>query len=296
MALPEHGRPIVVGVDGTPESRLALDWAVDAAERSRAPLRVVTVSEWPTPSPLAAPPMAGDLPVEAVPRVFLQDVHEEAVAAARERLSPESVDGVSVVGSAIAVLLEESAGAGRLVVGSRARSAAAAVLLGSVSSAVAAHAQCPVTVVRVPEEHTAPQRVVVGVDESDHSTRALELAFEEAAQRGLALRVVHCWQPVSLIDPAVWARDRSTSERQERETWLQQKVAPYMEKAPHIAIESQVVDERPINELVEQSRDAFMVVVGSRGRGGFVGMLLGSVSQGLLHHAHCTVTVVGDRG
>lgn len=223
MASLEHDRPLVVGVDGTPESRLALDWAIDAAERRRAPLRVVTVSEWPTPSPLAAPPFAGDYPVEGVPRVFLQDAHEEALAVARERLSPEAVDGVSVVGSAIGVLLEESARASRLLVGSRARSTAAAALLGSVSSAVAAHAHCPVTVVRVPEEDGERERIVVGVDESDHSAQALELAFEEAALRGLGLRVVHCWQPVSLIDPAVWGRDRNVSERQEREAWLQQK-------------------------------------------------------------------------
>lgn len=282
-----HPRQVVVGVDTGPESQLALRWATREAAKRELPVRVVTAYEWPVASLHAPAPVYVEPPVEAR-RVF-----DEAVAFVRDRLGADRVTGSSVLSARPAeVLVQESAGAELLVVGSRSRSTMASVVLGSVSCAVAAHAKCPVVVVRGGRVSVVSERIVVGVDGSDESERALEFAFEEAASHGWRLDAVYAWQPIESLDPAVWTLEKAAAEREARRSELKERIAPYQAKFPEVDATPYVIEGRPTTVLSAQSRSANLVVVGSRGHGGIAGLLLGSVSQGLLHHAHCTVAVV----
>lgn len=285
-----HSRSIVVGVDAGPESQVALRWATDEAARRDLPVHVVTAFEWPV-TPLSVEAQAPPGSPEEARRVF-----DEAVAYVRDRLGADRVSRSSPVsGRPAEVLVRESVGAELLVVGSRSRSAVAAVILGSVSCAVAAHARCPVVVVRNGRRTEATGRVVVGVDGSEQSGLALEFGFEVAAVHGWALDAVCAWQPVESFDPAAWTLEKAEAARHARHQALRESVAPYEAKFPAVNAATYVIEGRPSTVLFGQSRRAELVVVGTRGHGGIAGLLLGSVSQGLLHHAHCTVAVVRDR-
>jgi nucleotide-binding universal stress UspA family protein len=169
-------------------------------------------------------------------------------------------------------------------------------VLGSVGAEVAAHAPCPVIVVRG-EAHERHE-VVVGVDASDRSHRAVEYAFGYAARHGGRVHAVHAVHPVrdravSLPMPPVSARPWMAPEHHltAREL-LADAVAPWALKYPAVEVEITVVDGSAAWALVQASKGAALVVVGSRGHGGFTGLLLGSVSQALLRHADCPVAVV----
>lgn len=286
----QQGRPIVVGVDTRPESRLALHWATREAAERDLPVRITTVYQQPL-TLSAYVPLTYDIPDET------QKAFDEAVAYVRDRLGRDRVIATSpVIASPAAVLVHESADAELLVVGSRSRSALASVALGSVSCAVAAHAKCPVVVVRGSRTERAPERVVVGVDGSEHSTLALDFAFERAARHGWTLDVIYAWEPVGAVDPAAWTLERASAEREAVRQELKERIAPYRAKFPDVTATTNVIEGRPATVLAAQSRSADLVVVGSRGHGGIAGLLLGSVSQGLLHHAHCTVAVVRHDG
>lgn len=290
-------RPIVVGVDGTPESEFALRWATEEAKLRGLPVRVVNVYEWPPMTPLSVPvsaPLAVGVPPIAEAPEPAKRVLEDAVAYVRDRVGAAQVTSMQVFGRrrAAEILMSESEQAGLLVVGSRSRSALASVVLGSVSSAVAAHAHCPVMVVRSGRTGPTNERIVVGVDGSEESDRALAFGFEEAALRECHLEVVHCWQPAQADELAVWTAARTEKERQARRHWLRSEVAPYEQKYPTVHVTTAVLDGRAAPLLTVRSQTARLVVVGSRGHGGLVGLVLGSVSQALLHHAHCSVIVV----
>jgi nucleotide-binding universal stress UspA family protein len=280
-------RPVVVGVDGTAESRLALRWAIDEARNRMLPLRIVVSHELPAPMRGIDPGM-DDL--EAGEDADLN----AAVTIARDQLDPDTVSGrVSAERPAPAILGQAGVeGAELVVVGSRSRSAVASVVLGSVSSAVAHHAHCPVIVARASKEHTAAgPRVIVGVDGSECSERAVAFAFEEASGRGLPLVAVHCWR-LEHPDEAQWDTDAFSRRRDEHMLWLAESLAGFRSKYPDVAVTTSVLEGRASVLLSESSRGAELVVVGSRGRGGLERMLLGSVAEALLHHAHCSVAVV----
>ena len=170
--------------------------------------------------------------------------------------------------------------------------------MGSVSVQVAAHAHCPVVVVHAlptPAPEAAP--VVVGVDGSDSSTDAIAYAYEQASSRGVGLTVVHAWwlgwpDYVEITSAsAVWAIDwRAVA--QEEEAVVAESLAGWQEKYPDVTVRRHSVRQLPVEALVDESRKACLVVVGTRGRGGFAGLLLGSVSQGVMHRAHCPVAIV----
>jgi nucleotide-binding universal stress UspA family protein len=168
------------------------------------------------------------------------------------------------------------------------------LLIGSVAVDLAAHASCPVVVVRGPEpDYTAPrpEPVVVGVDGSPTSEAAVAFAFEAAALQNVPLVAVHVWHDL-LVDPTMAPLlDWDVVESDEREV-LAERLAGWTAKYPDVPVRRLVACDRPGRALVDESGRAQLVVVGSRGRGGFRGMLLGSVSQALLHHAHCPVAVV----
>lgn len=286
MTNTQEVRPVVVGLDDSPEGRYALHWAIDEARTRGLPIRIVVAYVWPAPPPLSPDGRPLDPPPAAA-----QDLLDKAVAAAGDQLGTDRVSGVLSDGRPARILLDESADADLLVVGSRARSTVASIVLGSVSSAVAAHASCPVIVARQGSD-TAEQRILVGIDGSPHSEQALAFAFAEAELRGLPLDVVHCWQAVDMLDPAVWTDELVQRTVRERQEWLDEVVDRRRAEHSEVSVSTHVVEGRPAVQLSTRSRSATLLVVGSRGHGGVAGLLLGSVSQGALHHAHCAVGVV----
>jgi nucleotide-binding universal stress UspA family protein len=172
-----------------------------------------------------------------------------------------------------------------VVVGSRGRGGMAGMLLGSVSWQVAAHAHCPVVVVRGHWRSAggyAPGPVVVGTDGSPASDAVLGFGFEEAALRGAPLLAV-----CALADaPGCLGGDLNLQQDAE------QAITRHEKEHPEVAVQRQVAQGGARAALLAAAHDAQLLVVGSRGRGGIKGMLLGSVSQAVLHHAPCPVAVV----
>ncbi|GAB3433418.1 universal stress protein [Flindersiella endophytica] len=281
------GPPIVVGVDGTSESRNALRWAIDEASCRRSPLHVITAYD--DSRPMAYSPARHS---NELARTTAKEVLDEAVVYASERLAGPRVHGQLTCGNTATALIEASATAGLVVVGSRPKSKASPVVMGTVSSAVAALAHCPVMVVRGGVTRPLPPRVVAGVDDSPASANALAFAVEEAALHGLTLEVVHVWRPFQSIDLPVWTDADAGSAREAARLWLVDFVAPRRTSHPKVSISTEVIGGHPAAILVEQSRSAQLVVVGSHGRETLAEHLLGSVAQSVLHNSFCTVTIV----
>jgi nucleotide-binding universal stress UspA family protein len=283
-------RRSVVGVDGTPCSDLALDWAVADATRRGISLHVVHtyVADYPTMT-VASPPMVSDL------RAVGQTVLHTAMQRARDAEPGLSLTGSVRAGSAARHLVEESTGADLVVVGTQGRRGLARLLLGSTAAQVAAHAHCPVAVVRAAARTSSgPARVVVGIDVDGVSHDAVEQAFAQADARGADLTAVHAWSvPTSGVALVAPLDGPTTAELAVLAGQvLDDALAGWSDKHPQVAVTRVVTRSDAVDALVEQSADADLLVVGSRGRGGFTGLLLGSVSQHLLQTAHCPVLVV----
>lgn len=281
---------IVVGVDGSSASDLALDWAVEEATRRRLPLHIIHAFSYGYPMTN----MGMGYAIDSL-RQLADGVSKDAVARAR-RASPELVITWNdpAYGPAPA-LVGASEAADTVVVGARGMSAARGVLMGSVSVQVAAHARCPVVVVHdTPDPAAAGGPIVVGVDGSALSTNAIAYAYAQASSRGVGLTVVHAWW-LEYIEAAsaaaVWAADWQHF-AQEEEALVAESLAGWQEKYPDVAVRRHSVRGLPVEALVRQSENACLVVVGTRGRGGFAGLLLGSVSQAVMHRAHCPVAIV----
>ncbi|SCL34002.1 Nucleotide-binding universal stress protein, UspA family [Micromonospora nigra] len=287
------GAPVVVGVDG---SAVALD-AVRAAARTAAarhrPLRVVHAFIWPLMGvPLDPAPGA---PADGGLRNQAEKALEEAVAEAGKVAPEVPVTGAVVDGAPVSVLLDEARDAALMVLGNRGLGGFAGLLIGSVTVQVSARAQCPVLVVR--GESRADGPVVVGVDGSELSTEAIGFAFEEASRRGTALVAVHGWlypTPVGPGDilPLVYDLDAYGAEE---ERVLAESLAGWAERYPDVTVHQRLVRGSAARILVEESRSAQLVVVGAHGRGALGGLLLGSVSHAVLHHAHCPLAIVRPR-
>jgi nucleotide-binding universal stress UspA family protein len=272
---------ILVGVDDTAESHVALHWAVEAAEARGVAVRVVRaylneLSRWP------ALGVEGYVP-PPMPLDKYQDEVEAAVRYARDRLGYEGGSGWLANDDPAHAILTEAGDAEMVVVGTRSRNKMSAVLLGSVATSVAAKAPCPVVVVRG-ERRTGP--VVVGTDGSVDSAEALTFGFGEAARSGQPLRVVYCWHPQDQHADSIASTEGLLK------NWLAESLAPLRDKYPIVRAQASVIEGRASAQLVDLSADASLVVVGSRGRGGVAGLLLGSVSQSLLHHADSPVAIV----
>jgi len=276
---------ILVGVDETPESQLALHWAVEAAEARGSHVRVVRaylneLSRWPALGVEGHVP--GPMPLDIYQREL-----DAAVSYVRDRLGYDAGSGWLADADAANALLAEAGNAELIVVGSKSPSKVSAALLGSVATSVAAKAPCPVVVVRG-ERRTGP--VVVGTDGSADSDDAVAFAFEEAARTEQPLSIVYAWRTYEHDQkPPVEARELL-------QNWLAESLAPFRDKYPTVRAHATVVEGRASDQLIKLSETASLVVVGSRGRGGVTGLLLGSVSQSLLHHAASPVAVVRRAG
>jgi nucleotide-binding universal stress UspA family protein len=289
--------PVIAAVDGSDHSMRALEWALDAARRRSAPLRVVHVRQyahWAQPEVLAAgPPDPQDDPVLD-----------------RVRADLEGLDGlpdteyVGLEGAPGAVLAEQGASAQLLVLGSRGRGGFAGLLLGSNGIAAARDAECPVVVVPRPGRDVQGgtgagpgSRVVVGlkVDGPDEAT--LEFAFTEAARRGARLQAVAAYPwpaqpwmtPGELPPPIV---DQDVIEDQTR-VLAEGFLAPYRERHPDVPVEPVPAAGDAAGHLVAASPGADLVVVGRHRRHLLApARMLGSVTHAVLLHAASPVAVV----
>lgn len=279
-----HG--IVVGVDGSPASDNAVVWAARDAVLRGVQLTLIYAL------PGAASPVWLDV---ALPQDYWdyqnetgQKVLDAAQQVAREAAGEHALRIVakSVPGHAVATLIEYSRRADLVVVGSRGLSKWGRRLLGSVSSSLAHHAHGPVAV--IPEGERPPTApVVVGVDGSPASELATEIAFDEASRRGVELIVLHTWTDLNFEFPAIRWNDLS----EEAERALSEQLAGWCERYPDVAVRRVVMPDEPARQLLAQAEAAQLVVVGNRGRGGFAGMLLGSVSSAVVHSATAPVIV-----
>ena len=274
---------ILVGYDGSAESDHALSWAEETARQTQRPLHVLISSVVLT----QVFEFGHDWHVAKMARI-----ESDARDRIQESKAPEASVSVVEVPPTTA-LIDASSQASLLVVGARGHSALSGVVLGSVSRHVSQHAACPVVVVR-PAPHML-NRVVVGIDGSSGSTAALEFAAEHASRTAAALTVIFAWPTLSHGRAALMGapfENHFAEEMNSAERVLAEAVAGLGERYPDVKIDTEAIPVAPSRCLVDASEAASLLVVGSRGRGAFTGMLLGSTSQAVLHHAQCSVAVV----
>lgn len=294
---------IVVGVDGSPASRAALDWAARVAADRGVELLVLHALSMPVISaPLG---FTGRMPPTRELADWAEHLLRKAVDhVARTRPGLELRTKVSKLDPTHA-LLAASRSAEMVVVGSRGLGGTASVFLGSVSIRVSARATCPVAVVPGPDEAGGGEEprvrgerghVVVGLDGSAGGQAALRFALDEAARTGAELVAVHAWEipdPVDITAPTPTAhaevREYLVSHADEHVRALVDESRT--ERTEDVPVRIEIVHDQAAHALLTKGGDADLIVVGSRGRGGFTGLLLGSVSQTVLHHARVPVVV-----
>ncbi|MFF8287543.1 universal stress protein [Streptomyces albus] len=286
---------VVVGTDGSPPAQTAVGQAAREAKDHGVALRVVHAIDWVPPPGIAA---------------VLNETGERTLRATGERLLAEAVSAARLVAPDIEItrtlsmadprslLTELSSGALVTVVGDSGTSGIASGLLGSVSRHLTAHAASPVLVVRTASAPEGP--IVLGVDGSRPGETAIEFAFVEAAARNERLTAVHVWsewktQPAPPADPALPFAKAPGELAGDEERLLAEALSGWSSRYPQVAVDRRSVKGRARQSLIEASRSAQLLVVGSRGAGGFAGLRLGSVSAALSHHAHCPVAVVPAR-
>ncbi|MET3804060.1 nucleotide-binding universal stress UspA family protein [Nakamurella sp. UYEF19] len=291
---------VLVGVDGSSSSGAAAMWAAQEAERRGSALHLLQCYD-------VAVTFAG--PGVVIPTSVYEDVEHWArwaVSAVRDAIAALHPDLAITTdvreGAPVRLLREASEGVLLTVVGSHGDSEIAESILGSVALRVAAGAAGPVVVIRTdptagPAQGSGP--VWVGLDGSGDSEGALAFAFEEASMRGTRLVAVHSWnnQPADgFVRPYPVEVDRERFEQERR--LLAEQLAGWSEKYPDVEVHPVVLRGRPAASMLEHWKETTadnkpsLLVVGSRGHGGFVGLLMGSTSQALIAHAPCPVAVV----
>lgn len=282
--------PVVVGVDGSPIAVDAVRWAALRAARDRRPLRLVHAYELPVGFPTGVTEEESILDaMRRQGRQWLADAAATAAAAAPDVPVETALAG----GDAVAALLRESAAASVLVLGNRGHNVLTGLLTGSTAEAVVGRAACPVVLTRDSADATTGP-VVVGVDGTEASTAAVAFAFAEASAWQTPLVAVHAWSESAF--ELTLAGDRASLDlarhRTQAAETLAERVAGWQEKYPDVRVERVLTHDRPGRALREHARTARLMVVGRRGRGGFPGLLMGSTSQYMVHHATCPVAVV----
>ncbi|WP_031161678.1 universal stress protein [Streptomyces durhamensis] len=286
--------PLVVGVDGSESSLLAIDWAVDEAARHGLPLRLIHASLWER--------YEGTQPALGTDRPAGTDMAQHIVASGMERAqlrNPEvKVSGDVLHDDAVSVLLRTGPETFALVTGSRGRGEVAGLLLGSVSLAVAARAVCPVIVVRgaVPNRQGSFDRVVAGVSDSTGRVSTVRFALREAERRGCALTAVRAWRTPAQerVDHGLIADDDPRLCEERASAGLDDALREATREVPAVDIHRRPVEGPAHRVLLRASAEADLVVVGARRRQGQSGLQLGRVAHALLHRSDCPVAVVPE--
>lgn len=284
---------IVVAVDGSDGSMAAVRWAATTAARRRKSLHLVAF--WQVP---AMVPGAYQNTVQAALRAEVED----RLARARE-LVAELVPELAVTqdvqeGHPARGLVAMSEAAALVVMGARGLGLVTGALMGSVSAAVLSHAACPVVVVREDMALDGPDAsgpVVVGVDGSDNSRQAAEVAYREADARGVGIRAVSSWLDSNIYaSPAALqaAREHAEVLQREHQAMLERFMRGLNRRYPDIALEQVVSQGHPAEALAQAAQSAQLLVVGTHGRSGFMATVLGSTSRALLQKSPCPLMVV----
>ena len=290
-----HGS-VAVGVDGSEPAAAALDWAVGQAALEGRPVAVVHACGIAGTRADFEDIVANERGLMSVGRSIVSGTVDEV-----RRVHPAvGVRSVVTMGHPESILLEASETADMLVVGARGRGTVASALLGSVSARVARESACPVVVVRDVEGPGRPgtaevRPVVVGIDGTGASSAAVEFAFRMASVRRSPLTVLHATrdlkdQAASLVDLRSYSEKVDFSEAEER--LVAEQMSGLCEKYPDVTVTETYRRGDPVRALVAASRDASLVVVGTRGRRLLATTLLGSVSRGVVERAYCPVAVV----
>lgn len=280
---------ILVGVDGSAESRAAVSWAVGEATMRHEPVTLVhaiqpvTVS-WPIATEQAA---VAKWQEDNARDVLIQARNDLTAAMDQSRLVDVRTE--VLISNVVHALVDASLDARMIVVGSHGKGALGRLALGSVSSGVVHHAHCPVAIIHADGASPAGAAVLLGIDGSPASEAATAFAFEEAAGRGVPLVALHAWSDVGVFP--ILGMDWRTYQSQGEEV-LGERLAGWQERYPDVRVERRLVRDTPARWLIEESRHAQLVVLGSHGRGGFGGMLLGSVSSAVARSAKVPVIVV----
>ncbi len=281
---------ILVGVDGSAESDAAIRWATHEAVMRHVAVTLTHV----------VPPVAASWPTGPVyaditewQRNNASHVLEQALktiqATVSESLLPD-VHTETLNSSVVSTLVRASDDKQMIVVGSRGSGALGRLLLGSVSTGLVHHASCPVAVIRPePESSDSEAPVLLGVDGSPASEAATALAFDEASRRRVGLVALHAWSDVAVFP--ILGMDWHEYESQGHEI-LSERLAGWQEQYPDVAVQRRLVCDQPARWLTRESEHAQLVVVGSRGRGGFASTWLGSVSNVVAQSANIPVLVV----
>ncbi len=294
MSAPETRRGILVGVDRSTSSIAAVNWAARDAAMRNVPLTLMHVI-----APVV--PAVAPWPEIPIPRDYFERQDDKArriledarraVADSTGEHGPPFVHSVVVHGPTVSTLVNESNIADMMVVGCRGEGAFSGISFGSVSTGLVNYAHCPVAVVHDEAPLDAQAPVLVGIDGSPASERATEIAFDEAFRRGVDLVALHAWSDVSMSEvPDV---DFATMDAQAHDA-LADWLARWQQRYPDVTVRRVVLRDQPARQLVEHSESAQLVVVGSNGRGGFAGMMLGSVSTAVTHAARTVVIVARE--
>ncbi|WP_314250770.1 universal stress protein [Streptomyces sp. DSM 40907] len=298
-------RTVIAGIDGSPGSLAAAEWAAREARRRRLPLKLLhAMEEWIPSYGYAS--QTGAIPSR---QYWSERIPREVALQLAERHHGLEITTEQADGRPLTVLIAAAQEAEVLVLGSRGLGAMTGFLVGSVSQAVLAHAKRPVVVVRpgawldadcLPaSDGDAPRKdndrpVVLGLDLSHPSTELLDHAFDAAAVRRVPLRVIHRWSmpPAFAFDPALLAPEVRDGMATSTATALAEELRPWRDKYPEARVEVDCSVGQPANQLVEASADASLVVVGRRIRRSAIGTHLGPVVHAVLHHATAPVAVV----
>ena len=282
---------VLVCVDGSAASDAAVAWGTREAIMRDLPITLVH----------AVPPVVVGWPVGQLYADMPEWQHDSAqhvIDQARKALNaslgdskPPEIHTETVYSAIVPALIEATKNAWMIVAGSQGLGAVGRLLLGSVTTGLVHYAHCPVAVIHS-DEGAAPDPgapVVLGIDGSPASEAATALAFDEASRRGVGLVALHVWSDVGVFP--ILGMDWHDREKEAQEV-LAERLAGWQERYPDVHVERKLFCDKPSEWLLKESERAQLVVVGSRGRGGFPGMLLGSVSSAVAQSARVPVLVV----